>query len=31
MLHRTMIAAAMVAAALSLTAAAAQDDPRYPD
>ena len=31
MLNRTTIAAAMVAAALSLTAAAAQDDPRYPD
>src|SRR3979409_929998 len=31
MLHRTTIAAAMVAAALSLTTAAAQDDPRYPD
>jgi hypothetical protein len=31
MLYRTAIAAAMVAAALSLTAAAAQDDPRYPD
>jgi hypothetical protein len=31
MLYRTTIAAAMVAAALSLTAAAAQDDPRYPD
>jgi hypothetical protein len=31
MLHRTMIAAAMVATALSLTAAAAPDDPRYPD
>jgi hypothetical protein len=31
MLHRTTIAAAVVAAALSLTAAAAQDDPRYPD
>ena len=30
MLYRTTIAA-MVAAALSLTAAAAQDDPRYPD
>jgi uncharacterized membrane protein len=30
MLHRIMIAA-MVAAALSLTAASAQDDPRYPD
>jgi hypothetical protein len=31
MLNRTTIAAVMVAAALSLTAAAAQDDPRYPD
>jgi hypothetical protein len=31
MLNRTTIAAAVVAAALSLTAAAAQDDPRYPD
>jgi hypothetical protein len=31
MLNRTTIAAAMVAAALSLTAATAQDDPRYPD
>jgi hypothetical protein len=31
MLNRTTIAVAMVAAALSLTAAAAQDDPRYPD
>ena len=31
MLNRTTIAAAMVAAALSLTAAAAQDDPRYPE
>jgi hypothetical protein len=31
MLYRTTIAAAMVAAALSLTAAAAQEDPRYPD
>jgi len=31
MLYPTSIAAAMVAAALSLTAAAAQDDPRYPD
>ena len=31
MLNRTTIAAAMVAVALSLTAAAAQDDPRYPD
>ena len=31
MLNRTTIAAAMVVAALSLTAAAAQDDPRYPD
>jgi uncharacterized membrane protein len=30
MLHRIMIAA-MVATALSLTAAAAPDDPRYPD
>ena len=30
MLYRTTIAA-MVAAALSLTAAAAQDNPRYPD
>jgi hypothetical protein len=29
--HRTSIAAAIVAAALSLTAAAAQDGPRYPD
>jgi hypothetical protein len=31
MLNRTTIAVAMVAAALSLTAAAAQDDQRYPD
>jgi hypothetical protein len=31
MLDRTTIAAAVVAAVLSLTAAAAQDDPRYPD
>ena len=31
MLNRTAIAAAVVAAALSLTAASAQDDPRYPD
>jgi hypothetical protein len=31
MLNRTEIAAAVVAVALSLTAAAAQDDPRYPD
>jgi hypothetical protein len=29
--HRSTIAAAMIAAMLSLTAAAAQDDPRYPD
>ena len=31
MLNQTTIAAAVVAVALSLTAAAAQDDPRYPD
>ncbi len=31
MQYRASIAAAMMAAALSLTAAAAQDDPRYPD
>jgi hypothetical protein len=31
MLNRTTIAAAMIATVLSLTAAAAQDDPRYPD
>jgi hypothetical protein len=31
MLIRTAIAAAVVAATLSLTAASAQDDPRYPD
>jgi hypothetical protein len=31
MLNRTAIAAAVVAVALSLTAAGAQDDPRYPD